>query len=321
MNTVDFGRALARNGYIARHTDIEYTYTYEYSKEMRRVVVITEHEEVFSDDTFQWYLNNLINEYGYSNVLLVAFTDNSFYTRSVLPTVQYWIYNIETRALEIYDDQPGYFMGVETMLEDDASPKIKSNRLLNVNIIIVAINVIAYIIMEIIGDTENTMFLYQCGGKTPASVIQDMQYYRYFLSMFIHAGFSHIFNNMLLLFFIGDNLERAIGHIKYTILYFGSGLIAGIVSQVYYYMCGDLYVVCIGASGAIFGVLGALIWVLIRNNGRLENLSLPRIIIYCALSVGVYREGVNVMAHVGGLIGGFLIAMLLYRRRGVCYEN
>ena len=78
--------------------------------------------------------------------------------------------------------------------------------------------IIVYIIMEIIGDTESTMFLYQCGGKTPASVIQDTQYYRYFLSMFIHAGFSHIFNNMLLLYFVGDNLERAMGHIKYIIL-------------------------------------------------------------------------------------------------------
>ena len=202
-----------------------------------------------------------------------------------------------------------------------SSQSKKYNKFLNANVIIVAVNIIVYIIMEIIGDTESTMFLYQCGGKTPASVIKDTQYYRYFLSMFIHAGFSHIFNNMLLLYFVGDNLERAMGHIKYIILYFSSGLIAGIVSQVYYYVCGDLYVVCIGASGAIFGVLGALIWVLIRNNGRLENLSLLRIILYCVLSVGVYKEGVNVMAHIGGLISGFLIAMLLYRRRGVCYEN
>ena len=320
MSTVDFGRALVSKGYKARHTDVEYTRLYEYSEEMRRVVVITEHEAVFGNDTFLWFLSNLINEYGYSNVLLVAFTDNSFHTRTVMPTVQYWIYNNGTRRLEIYDDQPGHFYGVENDLEN-LKPAKKYNNFLNVNVIIVAVNIIVYILMEIIGDTESTMYLYQCGGKTPASVIQDTQYYRYVFSMFIHAGFSHIFNNMLLLFFVGDNLERAMGHIKYVILYFSSGLIAGIVSQVYYYMCGDLYVVCIGASGAIFGVLGALIWVLIRNNGRLENLSLPRIILYCVLSVGVYKEGVNVMAHIGGLVSGFLIAMLLYRRRGVCYEN
>ena len=293
---------------------------YEYCEEMRRVVVITESDVVLRETTFRWYLSNLINEYGYSNVLLVAFTDNSYGIRTSLPAVQYWIYNNRARKLEIYDDQPGHYYGLEVELENlKAAPKY--NNFLNVNVFIVAINIIVFIIMEIIGDTESSMFLYQCGGKTPSSVILDTQYYRYLFSMFIHSGFRHIFNNMLLLFFIGDNLERALGHIKYLILYFGSGLIAGIVSQVYYYMCGNLYVVCIGASGAIFGVLGALIWVLIRNNGRLENLSLPRIIIYCILSVGVYREGVNVMAHVGGLIGGFLIAMLLYRRRGVCYEN
>lgn len=315
MNAVDFGKKLTRKGYISRCTDVEYTCTYEYSDGLRRVVVITESDGVFSDDTFLWYIQNLINEYGYNNVLLVVFTSNSYATRTVLPAVQYWIYNISTKRLEIYDDQPGTFYNIEGDFDNTELEK-RYNRFINVNIVIVAINIIVYIIMEILGDTNNTRFLYECGGKTPASVIQDTQYYRYLFSMFIHSGFSHIFNNMLLLFFIGDNLERAIGHFKYLFLYFGSGLIAGIVSQVYYYMCGDWYVVCIGASGAIFGVLGALIWVLIRNNGRLENLSLPRIILYCVLSVGVYKEGVNVVAHISGLAGGFLIAMLLYRRRG-----
>ena len=120
---------------------------------------------------------------------------------------------------------------------------------------------------------------------------------------------------------MGNILEKELGHIKYLILYLCSGLIAGIVSQVYYYVCGDLYAVCIGASGAVFGIWGALIWILIRNRGSMEHTSLLRLILCVVLSIGIGKEGINIMAHIAGLFGGFLLAMILYRRSGTRYEN
>lgn len=342
MNFVDYRRELIRNGYIERTTCVQKTYAYEWTGDDKRVVVVSAAEELYRNDQFEWYINNLINAYGYNNVLYIAFTKDSYNTRVNMPTVQFWIYNTRNGQVEVYDSQPNDFYGIKSYFE---APKgvsfegiktpyrekkhtsfmgrTKYNRFFNCNILLVAINIVVFIILEFMGNTDNAYFLYLHGGVSPNTVIMDNQYYRYLTSMFVHSGVRHIFNNMLLLFFIGDNLERALGHVKYLILYFGSGLIAGIVSQVYYYMCGNIYVVCVGASGAIFGVLGALIWVLIVNKGYLEELSLGRMILYVLLSIamGINSAGVSVSAHVGGAIGGFLLAMILYRRSGTRYEN
>ena len=320
MITMDFCKSLVSNGYIERRTDFQNTYAYEFNGDIGRVVIVTGEDDIYRNENFIWYVNNLINLYGYSNVLIVAFTNASSVVRNSMPRVQYWIFNNNSGRLEIYENQPYDFFGIKAWLEN-AKPAKDYNRFLNFNVLIVVINVIIFVIMEAIGNTDNAQFLYEHGGKTPESVIIGNEYYRYISSMFLHSGVIHLFNNMLLLFFVGDNLERVLGHVKYIILYFGSGLIAGILSQVYYYTCGDLYVVCVGASGAIFGVLGALIWVLIRNKGRLEELSLFRMILYCALSLGINVDGVNVAAHIAGLVGGFLLAIILYRRRGTRYEN
>lgn len=343
MNFVDFRRELIRNGYIERTTCVQNTYAYECDGEDKRVVVVSDAEEIYRNDQFVWYINNLVNTYGYNNVLYISFTKDSYNTRVNMPTVQFWIYNTRSRQVEVYDNQPYDFYGIKSYFEAPkrmsfesvkspyreskftwaTTKRAKYNRFFNCNTLLVAINIVVFIILEIMGNTDEAYFLYLHGGISPNTVIMDNQYYRYLTSMFVHSGVTHIFNNMLLLFFIGDNLERALGHIKYLILYFGSGLIAGIVSQVYYYMCGNIYVVCVGASGAIFGVLGALIWVLIVNKGYLEELSLGRMILYLVLSIamGMNSVGISVSAHVGGAIGGFLLAMILYRRSGTRYEN
>ena len=86
-------------------------------------------------------------------------------------------------------------------------------------IYLIAINIIIYVIMEIAGDTQNTQYMLAHGALNVKLILNDGEYYRLFTSMFMHAGFSHIFNNMLVLFFIGDNLERAVGHIRYFIMY------------------------------------------------------------------------------------------------------
>lgn len=93
----------------------------------------------------------------------------------------------------------------------------------------------------------------------------------------------------------------------------------GIVSQLWGLTQGDMYTVCVGASGAIFGVIGAMIWILIRNKGRLEDMRLPRLIIFVVLSIymGLTTAGVSLSAHMGGLAGGFVLAVLVYRKDGL----
>ena len=133
--------------------------------------------------------------------------------------------------------------------------------------------------------------------------------------MFMHAGFSHIFNNMLVLFFAGDNLERAAGHVKYFIMYIAGGLLANIAALIYYNIA-DINVCCVGASGAIFSVVGALFYIVLVNKGHLENLSASKLGVFIVMSIylGLRSATTSNSAHIGGLIAGFVLAALIYKK-------
>jgi rhomboid protease GluP len=140
--------------------------------------------------------------------------------------------------------------------------------------------------------------------------------------MFMHADWNHLFNNMLVLVFLGDNLERAAGKWKYLFIYFGAGILAGITS-IGYNMWNDggilninSLVFSIGASGAIFGVVGAILYMVIINRGRLENIGTRQIAIFVILTLygGIANSSIDQAAHVGGFLAGLLLTALIYRR-------
>lgn len=181
--------------------------------------------------------------------------------------------------------------------------------------ILIAVNIIYFIIVEIFGgSTQDTNVLIRWGGAY-VPYIHDGQYWRLFTAMFLHSGIRHLLNNMILLYVLGIALEPQLGRIKYTILYLGCGLIGNLVSYEYYLSQGDA-TVSIGASGAIYAVMGALIWVVIRNKGRVAGYSIQQMLLLLAFSLyfGFTSAGVANSAHVAGLISGFLAAILLYRK-------
>lgn len=183
------------------------------------------------------------------------------------------------------------------------------------NTILIVINIIIYIIVHHTGLLGETVDLLQRGALSWLLIKEESQFYRLLTSMFLHSDFEHLINNMLVLFFVGDNLERAAGKIKYLIIYFGSGIIAGI-SSISYNMIKDRMVFSIGASGAIFGVVGAMGYILLVNKGRLENISSRQIILLTIFSLygGVANANIDNIAHIGGFIGGVVLALILYRR-------
>jgi rhomboid protease GluP len=181
--------------------------------------------------------------------------------------------------------------------------------------VLIGINIICFIIVEIFGgSTQNTDILIRWGGAY-VPYIHNGQYWRLFTAMFLHSGIRHLLNNMILLYVLGIALESQLGRVKYTVLYLGCGLIGNIVSYEYYLSRGN-YTVSIGASGAIYAVMGALIWVVIRNKGRVAGYSIQQMLLLLAFSLyfGFTSAGVANSAHVAGLISGFLAAILLYRK-------
>ena len=135
-------------------------------------------------------------------------------------------------------------------------------------------------------------------------------------SMFLHFGYDHLFNNMVVLVAMGWNLELEIGKIKFLIVYFVSGLAGNILSAWWDILTGSM-AVSAGASGAIFGIIGALLYVAIRNRGRIGEISGKGLVFMVVLTLyyGFTSGGVDNMAHIGGLAAGFLIGVLLYRKR------
>ena len=164
--------------------------------------------------------------------------------------------------------------------------------------------------------------MYHHGANFWPSVIEEHEYYRLLTCTFIHFGISHLFNNMLVLAYIGDNLERALGKVKYLVLYLAAGIGSSAVSAVWS-MFKDEYSVSGGASGAIFGVVGALLVIVIKNRGQLEDLSSRQLMFFAGFSIyhGVTSAGIDNMAHISGFLIGALLGGLLYRRKRYWKQN
>ena len=185
------------------------------------------------------------------------------------------------------------------------------------NLAIVAVNILLFLLVELTGDSTDTEHMVRWGAAWLPDILNG-QFFRLFTCMFLHFGITHLGNNMLVLLFLGDTLEKITGHLKYGVICLGGGLIGSIVSCVHEYYTGTYYVSA-GASGCVFAVTGALLYIVIRERGQLGALTVRRMLILAALSIynGFVSTGVDNYAHVGGLIGGFLLGMLLYRHKKV----
>ena len=125
--------------------------------------------------------------------------------------------------------------------------------------------------------------------------------------MFLHVGISHLVNNMLILYFMGNYLERSVGHVRFFAVYILSGVIAGLGSIMY----NTNMAVGVGASGAIFGVFGAVFSLVLTRHGR--GITMRQMLIFLGLTVysGFSTQGVDNVAHLTGLLAGAGIGTIL----------
>ena len=196
----------------------------------------------------------------------------------------------------------------------------------SVNLVLVAVTVLAFSVMQFWEKSitegtfygHTTAFLLKHGALYGPSIRQG-EWYRLVTHMFLHGDIWHLGNNMLVLFCLGNALEHYVGKISYVSVYFLSGILAGLGSVLY----NTTGTVSVGASGAVFGVVGAMAWLVLQSRGRLKGFTGSRMIIFILLSVyaGFADQGVDNAAHVAGLIAGFFLAMLLCRKRPVVSDE
>lgn len=147
-----------------------------------------------------------------------------------------------------------------------------------------------------------------------ADYIRAGEYYRLFTGAFLHGNILHLLCNMYALYILGSQLESFIGKAKYLCVYLFSAICASLMSMIFLENG-----ISIGASGAIFGVMGAIVYFGYHYRVYLGNVVRTSLIpvIVLNLILGFSMKGIDNWAHIGGLIGGFLITIGL----GVKYKS
>jgi membrane associated rhomboid family serine protease len=158
----------------------------------------------------------------------------------------------------------------------------------------------------VIGGGVSTSTLVSLGALVPARVALYHEYWRLFTSMFLHANLFHLAFNMWALWVVGSFLERIMGTLRFVLLYF----VAGLAGSVLVLVLGPPMIPTVGASGAIFGVFGALFAWAFLSRGRdmmadqlVRNIGL--ILVLNLVITFTMSSYISWQAHVGGLLGGF----------------
>ena len=173
--------------------------------------------------------------------------------------------------------------------------------------VLTAVNILVFVCCHIRGD-----ILYPKGVFSVAYLLHGKEYYRLITSMFLHANVGHLVNNMILLYFGGEMVEKTIGKVRFLVLYFLAGICGNLLSAVCEAVTGGYYD-SLGASGAVFGIIGGLLYLVLARKGRAAHISMQRMFLMIALSLyaGFRDTGINGAAHLGGLLGGCIITFVL----------
>jgi membrane associated rhomboid family serine protease len=216
-----------------------------------------------------------------------------------------------------------------------------------VNYILIAINVLVFVFLQGLGSNDRFTYAFstvpeeirtgqdiartvpiEVGDQQGAIALQPTPgsvYFTLITSMFMHGSIMHIFGNMLFLWIFGDNLENAMGRIRYLIFYLVTGIIASLAHVISTFVFGDNpFIPSLGASGAISGVLGGYLVLYPKKNVRVIMLrmltTVPAIVaiglwfVFQLISAfGVIGAGpqsgggVAFMAHIGGFVAGLVL--------------
>ncbi len=172
---------------------------------------------------------------------------------------------------------------------------------------LVALNVLVYLltVYQGTGIGRPGGELFEKGALIGAAISVDGDWYRLVTAMFLHASLLHLAFNMLALYWLGTVVEQALGTSRFLLLYFVSG-IAGSAGAL---ALSDPFAVTVGASGAIYGILGALLVLEYRATGTFAGPALGLIVVNLALSFAI--PNISIGGHLGGLAGGILATFAL----------
>ncbi len=178
---------------------------------------------------------------------------------------------------------------------------------------LVAINVLVFMLLTVTGGSDNAANLYRWGAKY-GPAIADGEWWRLVLPIFMHIGFFHLLTNSIGLLIFGSMAEQLLGGRVYLSIYLVTGVLGNVASYVISPTLGA------GASGAVFGVIGAFGVYLLLNRrvmGEVARQAITSIsfIIVLNLVIGFATSGIDNAAHLGGIVAGMAMAYLVAPRQ------
>ena len=193
----------------------------------------------------------------------------------------------------------------------------------NINFLLIIINVVCFILFSIL-ISINADFLNYIALK-PSNITTNFYFWTFLTSMFMHAGFFHLFVNMFSMLFIGNLIERIIGKKRFISFYLLAGLFAGILFVLVSLFFPSENVYAVGASGAIFGLIGLLMVLTPNLPVYMMFIPIPIKMKYAAPAMLFIlwlisffgNVPVGNTAHLGGLIFGLIYGFYLRKK----YKN
>ncbi|MGY3750902.1 rhomboid family intramembrane serine protease [Vagococcus acidifermentans] len=199
--------------------------------------------------------------------------------------------------------------------------QMKLKRFLNKPLLTYAfliIQVAVYLMMEVyglrfgqLGGSTSISVLMKFGAMSPLSIVFQHEYWRFVTPIFVHIGLTHLLLNSVSLYFVGRILEDVLGHVRFFLVYMLSGILGNVIS---FGFGRNFQSVSAGASTAIFGMFVAFIVLgrIYPYNPVLRHMSSTMsMLIILNLVMNLFSSGVDILGHLGGVIGGILMTLIV----------
>lgn len=198
-------------------------------------------------------------------------------------------------------------INAKTMKDNETYAKVFEPKKIIITPILIFICIVMFLLMYILGNGSEDIRTLLLFGANYRPLIEAGQVWRLCTSIFLHIGIIHLIVNMYALFIIGRQLENFLGKWKYLVVFLGSGIVGSLLSIVVHSS------VSAGASGAIFGLLGSLLYFGYHYRLYLGSVLKTQVIpvILLNLMIGFLLPGIDNFAHIGGLVGGYLLTMIV----------
>lgn len=243
-----------------------------------------------------------------------------------------WIINPLKKEIVVNGNQPKKLNGIEkiikasftdstdntaTTLSKEYSSVLKKKQLQLKSISsygtysLIAVLILIYIcelIIMLTTGSDTTNIIEEKGILYPVIVLENGEYYRLFTSIFLHAGISHIAANCLSLYIFGTRVERYFGNGFFMAVFIFSGLISSVATV----FLINPYSGSLGASGAIFGLEGAVLAYILMKKRSVDGFDLNLILIFSIIGIGFgfLQPGINNIAHISGFLSGLAVSLI-----------